>query len=129
MGRRLQRLVGVLGAIAGGVVAVALGTPLVAFGLVQVFGIGAWLLVRYRSWIPETNDWKVNRWNGLLTVVIVSGALAVQNNSIGLTFTEGLSLALLVFGVGYTSYLIGIITTREATGASSENVRKTESAD
>ncbi|WP_136715386.1 hypothetical protein [Halorientalis salina] len=116
MNRWRSRLVGIVAAGAGVAVPVALGTPLVAIGLSPIFGVTAWLLARYHVLVPETDSWATQRWNALWTLVIVSGVFAVQNDSIGVPIEAGIALSLVVGGVAFASFLLGIVVAREAAG-------------
>src|SRR6056297_2654526 len=99
MGRKSHRLVGILGAVAGGLVGAALATPIVALGLAEVFGIGTYLFARYRSLFPDTGEWQTRRWQALVNVVLVAGIFAAVNGP-AVTVKQGAALGLLVAGVG-----------------------------
>jgi len=91
----------------------ALAGPLFAVHLAVVYLILSWLLANYWSEIPDADTWAVNRWNGLLTVLITLSAFGALNAR-GASLLDGLAYAALVFGVGYGAFLVGLAMVRDA---------------
>jgi len=90
------------------------GDALVAIHLGVVYAILAWVFVGHRTAIPTGESWATNRWTGLFVVVLTLGTMPYINNRLDLTVQEGAALALLGYGVGAASFLIGVVVVRSA---------------
>lgn len=109
-------------AILGVVVGLAVGTggywlagdALLAINLVAVYAILTWLFAGHYDDLPEGDDWTVTRWNGLLGGLPILVLMPFLNNRLGISPAAGFAMASLALGLAYTTYLIGVITVREA---------------
>lgn len=90
------------------------GDAYVAINLIAVYAILTWVFIGHRGAIPKGESWATNRWNGLFVVVLTLGTMPYVNNQLGLTVREGAALALLGYGVGAASFLIGVVMVRSA---------------
>jgi len=112
MEKRGSRIIALLVALVAGAVGYLLTSdPLMAPNLALVYGLGVWLTLGYYDEIPDGarggKNWDVAKWNGVLVAVVTAGAFATMNVS-GVPLDTGFAQALVLYGVAWIGYIVGV---------------------
>jgi len=112
MEKRGSRIIALLVALVAGAVGYLLTSdPLMAPNLALVYGLGVWLTLGYYDEIPDGarggENWDVAKWNGVLVAVVTAGAFTTMNVS-GVPLDTGFAQALVLYGVAWIGYIVGV---------------------
>jgi len=122
MGRTRSVAVSVVVSLVAGGAGLYLADPLLALALALVYGVGSWLPTSHYDKLPDTDDWKVAKWNSAWLVSAIFSGNAVMNNTFDIPLGLGISQMLLVYGVAWVGYFVAVAQLAAAARLDSDSV-------